>query len=380
MKILNVFLIFSMLTSSLYSQDAPLNTASVNTIPSQPDSLIRSKKHIDKKKVRIGRRGHRGKRGSTGPQGGSEIGPIGPQGNTGPIGSSGITGATGAVGPTGADVGPTGPTGMTGQPGNTGSTGATALTGMTGPNGNTGANGVTGAIGATGATGSPGSTGSTGLTGFTGSTGDPGSVGFTGATGITGATGATGNSGPNGQTGADGPIGNTGATGIGQLVSNFENIFASCWFTLPSGTTFAAIGPNKPIIFNNASLSGSNVSYNSSTGELTLGDAGTYLIQYGKASNVNSQFNTPFVSNQTSLVNGSSILVGSELDGNCLKILAQTFSNNSLMNSNYLLTVSNPPFTLSLNNTSGATYLLGASGVASSTAVSAFLNAILLSP
>ena len=42
-------------------------------IPGESDALIRSKKHIDKKKVRIGRRGHRGRRGLTGPQGTSQL-------------------------------------------------------------------------------------------------------------------------------------------------------------------------------------------------------------------------------------------------------------------------------------------------------------------
>ena len=160
-----------------------------------------------------GAEGVAGATGPAGPTGATGVGSIGATGLTGATGV-GATGATG-VGATGATgVGATGATGSTGATG-VGASGATGSTGPQGPAGSsiTGATGPVGASGATGlgATGATGNTGNTGSAGATGSTGPQGPSGssITGATGPIGASGATGL----GATGATGPIGATGVVG-----------------------------------------------------------------------------------------------------------------------------------------------------------------------
>lgn len=116
----------------------------------------------------IGATGLTGNIGATGTQG-----LTGATGAQGPVGATGLTGATGPQGdqgPTGATglQGATGLTGSTGVQGPNGATGLTGLTGATGPQGATGLTGSTGTIGATGATGPQGATGLTGSTGIGG--------------------------------------------------------------------------------------------------------------------------------------------------------------------------------------------------------------------
>jgi len=344
MKIFNIYLMLLMLTGPLFSQNPPPQQDSP---PVQSQSYIRSKKRIDKKKVRPGRRGHRGRQGIPGIPGPSVQGPVGPQGPNGAVGNTGPIGATGAIGPTGDDIGPTGPIG---------------------------AQGATGLIGATG---NDGVTGATGATGMTGNTGLSGNIGATGATGFTGDTGATGLTGATGITGPTGPDGPTGATGLSQQFSNLGSVYATC--SLIPGATFTLVPSGNAIKFNVVSTP-STITYNSSSGQLTIGDTGAYLIHYGKSSTTSPTF-TPFFNNQTSLIDGSgNILIGSELDGSQLSFLGT--NNVPFMNTkNYILNVPNPPFILSLANTSGLPYFLTTDNTpASTTAITAFLNIVLLAP
>ena len=160
-----------------------------------------------------GATGPKGNNGSTGATGATGLGAtgatgVGTQGSTGATGATGYIGTTGATGATGY-IGTTGATGATGTIGSTGATGATGTVGTTGSTGATGATGPQGPSGnsITGATGPIGSTGFTGSTGATGATGATGTIGSTGATGATGL-GATGATGPAGATGV------VGATGV----------------------------------------------------------------------------------------------------------------------------------------------------------------------
>ena len=117
--------------------------------------------------------GPQGDTGATGPVGAT--GATGPQGATGFTGSTGLTGATGLQGPQG-DIGATGSQGLTGATGPQGPVGATGLEGATGSQGDQGLTGATGPQGATGPAGPIGATGATGPQGLTGATGAGGNI------------------------------------------------------------------------------------------------------------------------------------------------------------------------------------------------------------
>lgn len=367
MRILSLLSLI-MLTTPAYSQTGfPFNEVQTHpSLDSQNQNQVQRKKHIDKKKVRIGRRGHRGPMGITGPIGPSIPGKVGQQGNTGPLGNIGARGPTGPIGPTGAEIGPTGPTGAMGAVGVTGDTGATGLDGAIGNTGQTGAIGETGTPGAAGATGAIGATGPTGIspTGVIGNTGD------TGAIGVTGNTGATGNVGP------------TGAPGGSQQFINFTDPWASLQF-YPATALDTVILNNNPVRFNTNTTSPSGITYNTINNQLVFSVTGTYLLVYGKCS-LDSLNLTSAETNQLSLVDGSSnILVGSELDGSAITVLRASFTINELNSKSFLLPVPSVGYAVSLNNTSGDLFFLSSpsnSGSAGPTGAAAYLNAVRLAP
>ena len=170
----------------------------------------------------------------------------------------GETGPAGPYGPTGAgSTGPTGPTGYIGVDGQTGPTGRTGPTGVTGPTGRPGILGPTGPLGPTGL----GPTGPMGT----------GSTGTTGPTGLTGSTGVTGSTGPTGSTGSTGPTGLTGATGPGNVLASFMRGSRTAGQSVSSS-------PTTVIFTQTDASSGSDISLNQGTGQITLQANKTYRL------------------------------------------------------------------------------------------------------
>jgi hypothetical protein len=366
-QIVSIFTFLSVLTTLTAPAESQTNVPMRDvTLPHSVDqNQVQRKKHIDKKKVRIGRRGHRGSMGINGPTGPSLAGAAGPQGNTGPLGNIGARGVTGDIGATGAEIGPTGPTGAMGAAGAIGNTGATGLAGTDGNTGQTGAIGGTGDTGAIGVTGDIGATGLTGVS----STGAIGNTGDTGNIGLTGNTGATGNIGP------------TGAPGSSQQFINFTDAWATLQL-IPATLADFVLPNNTPIKFNTVATN--NIAYLPGTGQLQFSVTGTYLLVYGKCStNVIGELSRAS-SNQLSLVDGSSnIVVGSELDGSAITVFRTNFSVNELNSKSFLLPVPSVGYAISLNNTCGTLFFLNPptnTGSTGSTGISAYLNAVRLAP
>jgi hypothetical protein len=143
--------------------------------------------------------------------------------------------------------------------------------GATGPMGPQGPQGSQGPAGATGPTGPAGPTGATGPTGVTGPTGPAGPTGATGPTGVTGPIGPTGATGPTGVTGPIGPTGPTGPTGPAGTIGTFASLSSTATQTLPD---------NGDVVFESASTL-SNVTKDGANTTLTVGAAGTYLVNWG---------------------------------------------------------------------------------------------------
>lgn len=271
--------------------------------------------------------------GPTGPQG-----PQGPAGLTGPIGA---TGPTGAQGPQGIQ-GPIGLTGPTGPQGVQGIQGPQGLIGPTGPAGATGAIGATGPTGPQGIqglTGPTGPQGPIGLTGATGEIGPTGPIGLTGDIGPTGPTGPTGEIGPTGPTGATGEIGPTGPTG-------------------PAGTTTAAsfgsfFTDSTQTVTNDSfpltdTITASNVTVDSTTGVVTLINAGTYLVEYGVYATDATATDTVSI-----FLNGTSV-AGTE----------QTLTNNTMTTGSAIITVPAASSTLNIQiNSTGTVTFISATGI-----------------
>ena len=172
-------------------------------------------------------------------------------------------------------VGGTGPTGPTGVQGPTAPTGATGDTGPTGASGVLGPTGATGTIGPTGASGSPGPTGATGTIGPTGASGSPGPTGATGSTGTSGAAGPTGASGSAGATGA------TGATGVGATGPTGPTgaLPAASFMRGSRSASQSGMSAGTRIVFTQVDASASSdISLNTSTGNITLAANSTYRL------------------------------------------------------------------------------------------------------
>ena len=172
-------------------------------------------------------------------------------------------GPTGATGPAGV----MGPTGATGPQGAVGPTGATGPRGETGPRGDIGLRGDAGATGAVGPTGPAGADGAAGPTGPAGA---DGAVGPTGPAGLDGATGPTGPAGLDGAIGPTGPTGPTGPAGVpAEAAAYAENTVGATG--LPDASAIALPGVRTV---------GDALSYDGTTGEVTVNQPGTYLFQW----------------------------------------------------------------------------------------------------
>lgn len=148
--------------------------------------------------------------------------------------------------------------------------------GPQGPQGATGATGPQGPIGLTGATGPVGPQGPIGLTGPAGPQGEigpQGPAGATGATGPAGATGPQGPQGPQGEVGPQGPIGPTGPqgpAGPAGTIASYGSFYTTTEQTVDN-TSFPLTD----------TITASNITLDTTTGVVTLENAGTYKIDYG---------------------------------------------------------------------------------------------------
>jgi len=128
--------------------------------------------------------------------------------------------------------------------------------------------GATGAAGNTGPTGAAGTAGAAGTTGATGPSGPTGATGSSGSTGSTGTTGSTGSTGPTGQTGS---TGTTGPTGPGNVLASYMRGSRAAGQSVSSSPT--------TIIFTQTDASsGSDISLNQGTGQITLQANKTYRL------------------------------------------------------------------------------------------------------
>jgi hypothetical protein len=323
-------------------------------------------------------------------------------GTTGATGAQGIQGIQGIQGPTGP-VGPAGPTGATGA---TGLTGATGAIGPVGPVGPTGATGAAGTAGATGATGATGSTGATGAAGTAGATGPAGPTGATGSAGAAGAAGATGATGSTGATGATGPfVGGTYSASVdypaGSVVVNASITYVAIQTNGPAssvitpGTNVAYWVPTtgsgsagstlnyiylqtsnninytagNPFIFPSATSS-FGLTYNSSTGIVTVPTAGTYAFDFyvsngedfsiyvnGTSTSKNFDYNDE--------VKGHGILVLSA--GDQVSIASPDFSNSATASNSSVTATFSLVGLSGVQGPTGATGAAGATGSAGST-------------
>lgn len=243
----------------------------------------------------IGPRGPRGIRGPMGPMGAKGIqGPYGPQG---PAGAQGATGAQGPMGPLGPQ----------------GETGAQGPIGPVGPQGETGAQGPMGQVGPQG------------------ETGEQGPIGPVGPQGETGGQGPMGPVGPQGPIGPVGPQGATGATGPAVQLRGIEaDLIGSS-----SGTVLNAYN----VIFDNVSNNQTqNISYDQTTGEFIINAEGNYYVNWWVSTNGAGTANI--------------VDFSLELNNN---IVGYSVSPNTTgqVGGSAIITVTNPPSTLTLVNRTG---------------------------
>lgn len=148
---------------------------------------------------------------------------------------------------------------------------------------------IRGPIGPTGATGARGPIGPQGATGPQGPVGPTGAVGPIGPQGPVGATGATGATGPQGPVGPQGPIGATGPAG------SSDGLYAS------SGVVVVGAGAIIPITETTSSPA---TTVTVADNEVTLNEAGTYLVSYYSAGSVPTDaFVTSLYLNGSALTN-----------------------------------------------------------------------------
>jgi hypothetical protein len=136
----------------------------------------------------------------------------------------------------------------------------------------TGTSGTSGTSGATGSSGTSGTRGSSGTSGESGTSGQSGTAGTSGTSGSSGQTGASGTSGTsgNGTSGSSGATGSSGTSGTSGYVDN------DWLFFIPSTSTIPSTGNN--FVLSGTTTSNGSVSYNQSTGIITLAANKTYKL------------------------------------------------------------------------------------------------------
>ena len=199
-----------------------------------------------------------------------------------------------------------------------------------------GPQGIPGPIGPAGPQGPVGATGPQGPIGLTGATGPQGPIGLTGATGPQGPVGATGPAGPQGPQGIQGEPGPQGPAGT-TAVASFGSFYTD--------TTQTVANDSFPLT---TTISSSNVTLDTTTGVVTLTNAGTYLVEYGV-----------YATDATATDTVSIFLNGAEVAGT-----EQTMTNNTMTTGSAIITVPTATSTLNIQITStGTVTFANASGI-----------------
>jgi len=170
-----------------------------------------------------------------------------------------------------------------------------------------------------------------GPTGNAGPTGPTGNAGPTGSTGDAGPTGPTGDAGPTGPTGDAGSTGPTGPSGQPAQLSGIQVQYII--------TETETIDDGDPIPFNQLiDSNGTNISFNASTGELTLQQPGSYYVNWWAA------------------VGGSPIAIifslALQVDGVVHSNSSSTINSEQISGSDFL-TITTTPAVITLNNVTG---------------------------
>lgn len=182
-----------------------------------------------------------------------------------------------------------------------------------------------------GPTGAPGPKGPMGPQGPQGPTGPSGTFGPPGPTGSTGPQGPAGPTGPIGPSGLIGPTGPTGPGGVGSFTyGSYKTILLDGFFTINSGQNF-------PFDFH-TTAQGGNISDTPTTGTVTIGETGSYLILYGVTSLTtfsNSVQSFDLAVNGVSAPGTSIDLIGGKATGNTILDLSigdvLTMVNNGMI-------------------------------------------------
>lgn len=209
-------------------------------------------------------------------------------GPPGPKGSPGCQGIPGYPGPQGP-AGPAGAQGIPGQPGPAGKDGSQGPVGPVGPVGPQGPIGPAGPQGIQGLAGVQGPIGPIGPAGATGAQGPQGLKGDQGPQGIQGAIG------PAGAPGAPGAPGATGATGApGQAVAN-DYIDLTI-------TSDQNVPPSSRVLFDNVKSQHGGITYDNTTGFITINNPGIYLINWWMNLITQIQGQTQYIKSEIGLI------------------------------------------------------------------------------
>ena len=206
-------------------------------------------------------------------------GTSGTNGSSGSSGSSGTSGTSGSDGSSGTS-GESGTSGSSGTSGESGTSGSSGTSGVNGTNGSSGTSGTSGVNGTNGYSGTSGSSGSNGSSGTSGSNGSSGTSGSNGSSGTSGGTGSSGTSGLNGSSGTSGTSGASGGTGSSGT-SGTSGTGVSASYVRGSRSTAQTTGltANGLVVFTQVDNStGSDISLNTSTGQITLAANRTYRL------------------------------------------------------------------------------------------------------
>lgn len=211
---------------------------------------------------------------------------------------------------------------------NPGPQGPQGVPGPQGPAGPQGPIGLTGATGATGPQGPIGLTGPQGEQGPIGPQGPQGVQGETGPQGPQGIPGPVGPQGPQGIQGETGPQGPQGEPGPAGTVESYGSFFTE--------TTQTVTDSSFPLT---STITSNNMTIDTTTGIVTLANAGTYKIDYGVFSTDATATDTVSI-----FVNGTEVL-GSE----------RTLTNNQMTTGSIIIDVPTATSTLNIQiNSTGA--------------------------
>ena len=182
----------------------------------------------------------------------------------------------------------------------------------------------------------PGPVGPQGPAGPQGPIGPTGATGAQGPQGIQGETGPQGPIGLTGPAGPQGPIGLTGATGPQGPVGPAGTATVASYGSFYTDTTQTVTNDSFPLT---TTLASSNTTVDSTTGIVTLANAGTYLVEYGVYS-----------TDATATDTVSIFLNGTEVAGT-----ERTLTNNTTTSGSAIITVPTATSTLNIQiNSTGA--------------------------